>query len=233
LDPLLLRVASIRRATPTTRIVRLSTGTARFDYTAGQAALIGLAGQPHLVPYSIASSPEETRRHGWLEFLVKLESSGWGSHLTGIRRGATVAVEGPAGSFVFPDRPDERHFLFVAGGTGIAPLRSMICHAYSTRQPGRLHLLYSARTPMDFAYLPEMRSHARAGRLDLSLTATREMPDGWRGERGRIKAEILGKLVETPETLCFVCGPAAMVDDVPRMLLEMGVDRTRIRIEEW
>jgi ferredoxin-NADP reductase len=233
LDPLLLTVSSIRRATPSTRVVRLSLGTARFEYTAGQAALIGLAGQPHLVPYSIASSPEETRREGWLEFLVKLESNGWGAHLTGIRRGATVTVEGPAGSFVFPDRPVERHFLFVAGGTGIAPLRSMICHAYGTRQPGRLHLLYSARTPSDFAYLGELRRHARAGRLDLALTATREVPERWQGGRGRIKAAVLAGLVETPETLCFVCGPAAMVDDVPRMLLEMGVDRSRIRIEEW
>jgi ferredoxin-NADP reductase len=233
LDPLLLPVASIRRATPSTRIVRLSLGTARFAYTAGQAALIGLAGQPHLVPYSIASSPEETRRYGFLEFLIKLESNGWGPHLNGIRRGATVAVEGPAGLFVFPDRPEERNFLFVAGGTGIAPLRSMICHAYSSRQPGRLHLLYSARTPMDFAYLSEMRRHWRAGRLDLAVTATREVPARWRGERGRIKAALLARLVDTTETLCFVCGPAAMVDDVPRMLLEMGVARSRIRVEEW
>ncbi|MGH9371830.1 MAG: FAD-binding oxidoreductase [Vicinamibacterales bacterium] len=230
---LVLTVRSIRRATPSTRMVRLSLEGARFPYTAGQAALIGVDGQAELAPYSIASAPGESRKRGSLEFLLKLESGGWGAHLTGLRRGSRVAVEGPIGSFVFPPRPKERHYLFVAGGTGIAPLRSMICHAFESRQRGRLHLLYSARTPSDFAYLPELKRYAREGRLDLALTATREVPPRWRGEHGRITSDLLVRLVETRETLCFVCGPAAMVDAVPRMLLNLGIDRKRIRIEEW
>jgi ferredoxin-NADP reductase len=144
-----------------------------------------------------------------------------------------VAVEGPVGSFVFPPDPSERQFLFVAGGTGIAPLRSMICHAFQARVHGRLHLLYSARTRLDFAYLTEMRRYARAGRLELALNTTREMPPRWRGQRGRISREQLAPLVEDPATLCFVCGPAAMVDEVPRMLMEMGIEGKRIRVEEW
>lgn len=109
----------------------------------------------------------------------------------------------------------------------------MIRHAFSTRQPGRLHLLYSARTPRDFAFLAELRRYAREGRLDLSLTATREVRQGWRGGRGRITSDRLARLIETPDTLCFVCGPASMVDDVPRMLMNLGVARKRIRIEDW
>lgn len=214
-------------------MVRLALRDARFPFSAGQAALIGHPGYSELVPYSIASSPEESRRHRWLEFLLKLQSNGWGPHLAGLRRGARLEVRGPLGSFVFPRRPRERHFLFVAGGTGIAPLRAMICHVFQSRQRGRLHLLYSARTPLDFAYLPELRRYAREGRLDLSLTATGDVPARWRGERGRITPARLAPLIETPETLCFVCGPAAMVDEVPRMLLELGIERRRIRIEEW
>jgi NAD(P)H-flavin reductase len=233
LEKLVLEVGSIRRATPSTRIVRLLLGEARFHYTAGQAARIGLAGQPELIPYSIASAPEESAKQGFLEFLCKMESGSLGAHLAGLRRRSAVTVEGPFGSFVFPPRPEEREFLFVAGGTGIAPLRSMICHAFESRQPGRLRLLYSARTPSDFAYLPELKRHAREGRLELSLTATREVPPRWRGERGRITADRLSRLLRTPEALCFVCGPSAMVDDVPRMLLNLGVDRRRIRVEEW
>jgi NAD(P)H-flavin reductase len=232
LKKLVLRVTSIRRATPSTRVVRLALDGARFSYKPGQAAFIGVD-QRELTPYSIASAPEESKQHGWLEFLLKIESSGWGSHLTGLRRGGHLTIQGPVGSFVFPTRPRERQFLFVAGGTGIAPLRSMVRHAFACRQPGRLHLLYSARTPSDFAYLSELKRYAREGRLDLSLTATREVPARWRGERGRITSDRLAALVETPLTLCFVCGPAAMVDDVPRMLLELGIDRKRIRIEEW
>jgi ferredoxin-NADP reductase len=215
-------------------VVRLCLGGAPFEYRAGQVAVIGMAGQPLEVPYSIASAPEESLSHGYLEFLLKLEPGGrWGDHLIGIRRGARISVRGPVGSFVFPDAPAERDFLFVAGGTGIAPLRSMIRHALAIRQPGRLRLLYSARTPHDFAYLAELRRDAREGRLDLVLTATREIPPRWRGEHGRITPERLARLIRTPETLCFVCGPALMVDDVPRMLLDLGIERKRIRLEEW
>ena len=144
-----------------------------------------------------------------------------------------VDVRGPAGSFVFPEAPHERRFLFIAGGTGIAPLRSMIRHAVLAGLPGRISLLYSARTPNDFAYLPELRAMARRGEISLSVTATREMPLRWRGARGRIVAPQLSALVDDPETLCFVCGPAAMVSEVPPMLQELGIDRTRIRLEDW
>lgn len=74
---------------------------------------------------------------------------------------------------------------------------------------------------------------ARRGEIELTLTATRDATQTWRGERGRITATQLSALLEAPDTLCFVCGPASMVDEVPRMLREMGIDRTRIRIEEW
>lgn len=185
------------------------------------------------MPYSIASSPEETARYGYLEFLLKLENDAWGVRLRGLRHGSQVAVDGPVGNFVFPPHPAERQFLFVAGGTGIAPLRSMIAHALQAGISGRLHLLYSARTPADFAYLPEMRRYARNRRLELALNATREVPERWRGRRGRLSRDQLAPLVEDPETLCFVCGPAAMVDDVPRMLVEIGIEPQRIRVEEW
>lgn len=134
---------------------------------------------------------------------------------------------------MFPSHPVERQFLFVAGGTGIAPLRSMICHALQSNIEGRLHLLYSARTPDDFAYLTELRRYAREGRLELALNATRAVRPRWRGERRRITREQLAPLVEDRATLCFVCGPAAMVDEVPKMLMEMEIDPKRIRIEEW
>jgi NAD(P)H-flavin reductase len=224
-----LRVSSVRRATPGARIIRLDLEGASFDYRAGQVATLGLPGGER-VPYSIASAPVESARSGHLEFLTRFDPD---SHLRDVRRGSRLVVDGPFGSFTFPpDRP-ERHFLFVAGGTGVAPLRSMIVQGIVTDQPGIRHLLYSARTPEHFAYLTELRRLAREGRLELALTATRQTPPRWRGDRGRITRERLARLLHDPATLCFVCGPAAMVDEVPRMLMELGIERGRIRIEEW
>ena len=232
--PLTLRISSVRRATALTRLVRADLDGAPFRYLPGQAAMLGETGQDEYVPYSISSAPEETRRFGWLEFLIKLEPSGrWGHKFDRLARGMNVLMRGPFGTFVFPPRPRERRFLFIAGGTGIAPIRAMIRHAILTRQPGRLRLVYSARTPGEFAYLPELRAMVRDRELEMQLTATREVGPRWRGERGRIAAGRLPAFVDHPETLCFVCGPAAMVNDVPLMLTHAGVDAARIRVEQW
>ena len=109
----------------------------------------------------------------------------------------------------------------------------MLKHIELARVTGRTRLLYSARTPADFPYLPELRRLAHDGRIELTLTATREVGARWRGERGRIAGHTLAPLVDHPETLCFVCGPAAMVEDVPLMLMGLGVPKTRIFIEDW
>lgn len=94
-------------------------------------------------------------------------------------------------------------------------------------------MLYSARTPDDFAYGAELRRLARHGEISLVLTATRESAPRWRGKRGRIVPGELALLVDDAATLCFVCGPASMVADVPLMLENLGIDRARIRVEDW
>ena len=68
-----------------------------------------------------------------------------------------VDVEGPLGSFTFPAAPDERRFVFIAGGTGIAPLRAMLRHALHAAAIARSACFYSARTPDEFAYEDEFR----------------------------------------------------------------------------
>ncbi len=205
-----------------------------FSYRAGQVASLGSEDAATRVPYSIASAPEETVADSTIQFLIKLDTGGrWGDDFEPVRRGSRLSVRGPSGSFVFPETPSESRFLFIAGGTGIAPLRSMIRHAALSGRSGRMSLLYSARTPHDFAFLPELRRMERRGELHLATTATREIPARWRGNRGRIAAAQLTPLVESPETLCFICGPAAMVSDVPPMLQALGIDPTRIRLEDW
>ncbi len=234
MSELVLGVSAVREATPGSRIVRLNLNGAPFSYEPGQAAAIGPAELSARVPFSIASAPEETRQLGYVEFLIKVDAAGrWGMGFPSLVRGARVALDGPAGSFTFPDDPREQRFAFIAGGTGISPLRSMIRHAILAGIRGRLRLLYSARTPRDFAYLPELRGMVKRGELEMWVSATREVGPKWRGERGRINTAQLAHLVDDPATLCFVCGPAAMVADVPPLLQALGVDSKRIRLEDW
>ena len=207
--------------------MRLDLGDRAFDYDAGQAVLIAPHGDARRLPYSIASAPEDARRERMLELLV----GGDPIEPPGFVVGALVDIEGPLGAFTFPSRPDVSRFLFIAGGTGIAPLRAMLRHALVVPHDS-IGVFYSARTPDDFAYADELRALADAGRIELRQAITRSTAADWTGVRGRLTRDTLSDLVHDTATLCFVCGPPSLVEEVPRLLEAMGIPRTRIRIEE-
>ena len=229
---LTLPIREVLPATPRARILRVDLDGHVFDYAAGQAVLIATHGSEAGKPYSIAASPEDARLSRCIELLVGVDPSGTaGDHLV-LEPGALVDVDGPLGSFTFPANPVEPRFVFIAGGTGIAPLRAMLRHALTI--PHRdIGLFYSARTPDEFAYERELRGLANAGQIELRQTVTRSTGDDWTGARGRIGRAALNELVHDPATLCFICGPPALVDEMPRLLEELGIPRSKIRLEEW
>ena len=227
-----MRLQSNRRETPSTRTIRVALDGRNFPYAAGQAAWVGLAPDDELTPYSIASAPEETARDGSLQFLVKVdEARRFGAAVATLRRGADIFVAGPFGSFVFPARPPRAPLLFVAGGTGIAPIRAMIVHALAAGATEPIRLLYSGRSPDEFAYLDELRALAREGRLSLELTLTGDA-GRWRHSRGRASAAHLERLAGSG-TIAFLCGPPSMVADVSATLTTLGVRADDIRREQW
>jgi ferredoxin-NADP reductase len=230
---LTLPIREVVHATPRARIVRIDLGTERFPYLAGQAVLVASHGRGRRRPYSIAAPPEDALRERCLELLVGVDAAGSpGAHLT-LEAHALVDVEGPLGRFTLPEHPAEQRFLFLAGGTGIAPLRAMLRH--TLHEPHRqIGLFYSVRTAGEFAYEDEFRTLAREGRIELRQTVTRETGfDGWEGPRGRIGSADLEPLVHGSATLCFVCGPPAFVADMLKLLDGLGVPRPRIRVEEF
>ena len=230
---LTLRLREILHATPRSRLVRIDLGDEMFPYLPGQALLIASHGAERRRPYSIAAAPEHAARAGYLELLVGVDAAGHaGPHLV-LEPSGLVDVEGPVGRFVFPPNPEERRFVFIAGGTGIAPLRAMLYRAMDVPHD-QISVFYSARTASEFAFEDELRALARDGRIELKQTVTREAaPSNWHGTEGRIAPAHLGTLLHDPATLCFICGPPALVDEMPRALRALGIQDARIRIEEW
>lgn len=224
-------IREVLPATPRAQIVRLDLGDHDFRYVAGQAVLVAAHNDERRRPYSISCAPEDARRERILELLVGAEpTDAPGAQFVPVVHGL-VDVEGPLGTFTFPPTPHERRFLFIGGGTGIAPLRAMLRHALAIPHDG-IGLFYSARTPDEFAYEEELRALAGAGRIELRQTITRSAAADWTGARGRLTRVALAELVHDPATLCFVCGPPALVEEVPRLLQEIGITRERIRTEE-
>ena len=230
--PLTLPIRDVTYATPRARIVRIDLNGHDFPYTAGQAVRVATHGHDMHRPYSLAGAPEDARRDLCLELLVGVDADGApGCNLT-FDVGQALDVEGPLGTFTFPPDPNERRFVFIAGGTGIAPLRAMLRHALAI--PHRnIGLFYSVRTPDEFAYERELRRLAEDGAIELRQTVTRASDPSWTGPRGRLSRDALQELVHDPATLCFVCGPPALVDEMPKLLEELGIPKQRIRIDEW
>jgi ferredoxin-NADP reductase len=212
-------------------MLRLDIGSSDFRFAAGQAVMAGLHGSPLKKPYSIASAPIEAERLGHIELLVQVDDSGGPDpHLELATHGTALDIEGPFGSFTLPELDRGSHVVLVAGGTGIAPLRSMLIQVLQTSDAPVVHVVYSARTVDELAYRDELEQLEQQGRIRLALTVTRD-PGAWSGRRGRIDRELLGSALSTPDTWCMVCGPPALVSDVRATLAELHVPPARIGYE--
>ena len=223
----------VRRETPRTRVLTIPVDRL-FTFDAGQAILLGAHGRERR-PYSIASSPELAHETGTIQVLVSVDAAGDpGSHLPQPRPGTLVDLEGPTGAFVIPASVPYAHVLFVAGGTGIAPLRAMADHLLRTSASAQMALLYSARSHDEFAFIDELRAYAAGRRLELHQTVTRDDSVAWIGGRGRIGQSHFEAVLHDPaNTLCFVCGPPALVSESVATLRALGVPSELVRIETW
>jgi NAD(P)H-flavin reductase len=230
-------VVDVRAVTPRSRLLTVALNEHRLPFVPGQAVMLGAHGRSERRPYSVACSPEYALDTGVLELLVSVEPDGSaGTNLGRPAVGMLVDVEGPFGGFTLPTTIGDR-VLFVAGGTGIAPLRSMLDHLLRQRASGiapKLSLLYSARRRDEFAFIDELQAHADAGTLELHQTVTREEGSEWAGRRGRIGREHFEAVLHDPSTtFCVACGPDALVRETVATLRALGVPEANVRTESW
>jgi ferredoxin-NADP reductase len=233
-DALTLSVRALSAPTPTTRRLVLDLGDVPFTYAAGQGAALGLHGQRERRPYSIASAPADTKRDGGIEFLLRTDpGGGLGRHLQAVAAGSRIDFEGPYGALLLPEVLPEAPLVFIAGGTGLAPLRSIAREARALGHGWPRHLVYSVRSPDDLAYPDELAQWEVDHGGDAVLTVTRQAADGWTRGRGRIDAAMLRPLVGATPPLCFLCGPPGMVDAVTHALSQLGVPADHVLTEQW
>lgn len=218
--------------TPRTRLLRLTLPDGSFAFRAGQAVMAGLDGSATRSAYSIASPPSLARR-GALELLVPADGAFGEDGLDPIRVvGRLVALEGPLGGFGVPADADDAPLLLVAGGTGIAPLRSVALDRLERTDVPPMVLVYSARTLDEFAFGDEFAALDRQGRLRVHQTVTRDDRAADRsGRSGRIDDALLAAALPGSDAWCLVCGPAGFVGAVTASLEALGVSAERIVVE--
>jgi ferredoxin-NADP reductase len=234
-DPPPAVVVEVKAVTPRASLMTVALRGRRLQFQPGQAVSVGLRGQSHRRAYSIACSPEWTAETGAIELLVGVNGAGEiGARLAAARPGALLDISDPVGGFTPAPAAHDGPFLFVAGGTGIAPLRALIDHLSRRGASRRVVLLYSARRCDEFAFADELRRLAAGGRLALVQTVTREAADQWGGVRGRLEqAHLEAALTDPIATACVVCGPLSFVRDSVASLARLGVPDAMIALEGW
>jgi ferredoxin-NADP reductase len=184
--------------------------------------------------YSVASAPQDGR----LELMVQRIADGEVSpYLVGTAvPGDQLEVRGPVGGY-FTWRPDDSTpVLLVAGGSGIAPLMSMLRAREDAGVRVPFRLVYSTRSPKTTIYAGELDRLAQAGNgVEVSYAYTRQAPPHWPHPPGRLDAERLRADGWPPDHMpnCYVCGPTAFVEAVANILVDQGHAPRRIKTERF
>ena len=195
--------------------------------------MLGLHDSPLRKPYSIASAPWELANTGRLRVLAQVDDTGTPDpHLELAALGTLLDLDGPFGSFGLPDETRDG-LLLVAGGTGIAPLRSMLVDRLSGPSKVPIALVYSARSPEEFAFRAELDALRATGRIGAHFTVTRDQESLWSGRRGRIDESLLREALPSTDSHCLLCGPQTLVADTTQLLKKMGVREDRILTERF
>jgi ferredoxin-NADP reductase len=180
-------------------------------------------------PLSIASSPLEKD----LLFATKLSSSAMKRTLAEMVPGAAALIEKPMGSFLLP-APVEPPLIFLAGGVGITPFRSMIRYAADAPTGHDITLFYSNRTPEETPFLDELLAIPAANpRIRTEITMTRPAEGSkWSGLTGRLNPDMIRNNCPTWQTArYFIVGPPAMTEAMKQTLNEMSIAPERVTLE--
>lgn len=214
---------------------------APFEFAAGQWVNVHVPAAPGAEAeikraYSIASAPDGTPG---FELAVTHVQGGPGStFLHGLAIGATLSVVGPQGFFSRPlDKAQPS--LFVATGTGLTPLRSMIHAALNAKHPMPMSLVFGVRTEADLLYRTELEAlSARHPGLRVAFTLSRGA-ESWTGRRGYVQTHAQ-ELFQALEGLglgrphVYACGLAKMVSAVRDLLRkEMQLPRELVHTERY
>lgn len=207
-------VASIRRLTPQEQIFFVRP-EAPVGHQPGQFVQVSLPGIGE-APISIASSPT---RNGGFDLCIRRAGNVTGA-LHRLKPGATLGIRGPFGRGIPLDECAGRDIVIIAGGLGLAPMRSMIQYICDDRDKfKKVTVLIGSRSPQTLLFADEYDVWREKGRMAVEVTVDTAR-EGWTGHVGVI-TKLIPQIEMWPEsTAAIVCGPPVMYHFVLRKLLE-------------
>ena len=196
-----------------------------FEHLPGQCAILSVTGYGEAI-FSITSSPTNEK---YMEFSIKRCGSITNFLHFDIEPGQQIAVRGPYGNhFPVEDKLKGKDLLFIAGGIGLAPLRSVINYVLDNRDDyGTVDILYGSRSADDLVKLKEIQEvWMKAEGVNVYLTIDREQ-EGWDGHVGFVPT-YLKEIGFDTDKVALVCGPPIMSKFVLAGLQEMGFTKEQV-----
>lgn len=150
--------------------------------------------------------------------------------------GTELKLDAPYGSFTLHNNK-AIPAVFLTGGIGITPVRSIVTQATKDKLPHQIYLFYSNNRPEDTAFLEELKSLEKRNsyyKFISTMTAMEKSKQPWTGEKGFINREMLEKYIKDLTTaIYYISGPATMVAAMRKMLNEADINDDNIRTEEF
>jgi ferredoxin-NADP reductase len=211
-------------------------GLDEFRFTPGQFVSIKQTkpdGKEHTRAYSIASAP---RANATFDLCLNRVDSGFLSNwLCDLEEGATVKFHGPHGLFTL--REPSKDAVFIATGTGIAPIRGMVHWLFEQPQRNRDHeywLVFGTRYEHSIYYRGEFEQIERDNPNFHYVPTLSRGDDDWTGGRGYVQDHVREVVRERSDMQAYICGLHQMVDANRKLLKdEMGWDRKQIVFERY
>lgn len=225
--------ARLRAETPLTASVRHLTfavdAPEGFHWLPGQHVEVFAADAPsERFAYSLANA-EQRSAPGRFELAVRRDGS---AHpIERLRIGDSLCVGAPRGSFV-RSATNPEPAVFIAIGTGLAPLRAMIQSALSTPTAPELLLLLGCRSEADLLWRSELTELTSDPRFTFVPTLSQPSVE-WQGRRGYVQAHLADFEARLRRAEVFVCGSSAMVRELDARLRELGVPPERVFVEGY
>ena len=181
--------------------------------------------------FTIASSPTEEKVLLTTKFSDR--SSTFKQALRELKPGAEIATSDPDGDFILPIDPTTK-LVFIAGGIGVTPFRSMVKYLRDSREDRDAVLFYSNKTEPEIAYKDFFDAAAALQpgfRVVYTLT-DKATPPSWTGERGYVDAAMIEREVsDYKERAFYISGPHTMVTAFRDTLREMGIPGHNIKTD--
>ncbi len=209
---------------------------AGFEYRAGQFCDITLLNpsetdeEGNVRGFSLATSPDDKD----VMIATRMRDTAFKRVLGDAPVGTEVKFDAPYGDFTL-HKNETVPAVFLIGGIGITPVRSMIAKATADKTAHELILLYSNKTPADAAFLSDLEGFAQQNPHFTFVPVMTDVTAGdWQGELGYIDKDMLKRHVpDLAAPRYYLSGPAAMVGAMRQMLVGAGVDEDNIKTEEF